>query len=296
MILANITDGREVVRPRARRVLLGAWPLRVPSALLGAARAPRSSRSTEGEQRGSRRAVLLGPRGRPRGRARAAAHRGRPSMSDQMLSSKMVVQEEDSGVRGIAGASTTVCGAVGIAERGPVGKATLLLGPARLSEPLRPHPAHLRPVAGCDGLLHECGGQRLALGRAHRPLRRRLRSDDGKGDAATGWLSAVHHLPATVVAANAAPMPSMTATNSPCPSRGAPTRSSPSTAQRPGRGRERWTLRARRRPDARRPGRRAAGPPGDVLGEGVREHRARRPRKRSLPRWPRRSTARRVTS
>ena len=45
-------------------------------------------------------------------------------MSQSLLSSKMVVQEEDPGVRGIAGAPTTVCGAVGITERGPVGKAT----------------------------------------------------------------------------------------------------------------------------------------------------------------------------
>ena len=49
-------------------------------------------------------------------------------MSDQLLSSKMVVQEEDSGVRGIAGAPTTVCGAIGITERGPIGKAVRCVG------------------------------------------------------------------------------------------------------------------------------------------------------------------------
>jgi phage tail sheath protein FI len=46
-------------------------------------------------------------------------------MSAQLLSSKVVIVEEEPSVRGIPTAPTSVTGAVGITERGPVGEATL---------------------------------------------------------------------------------------------------------------------------------------------------------------------------
>ena len=47
-------------------------------------------------------------------------------MSGQLLSSKVVVVEEEPRVRGIPSAPTSVAGAVGVTERGPVGKAVLV--------------------------------------------------------------------------------------------------------------------------------------------------------------------------
>ncbi|MDP1826655.1 MAG: phage tail protein [Archangium sp.] len=46
-------------------------------------------------------------------------------MSGQLLSSKVVIVEEEPRVRGIASAPTSVAGAVGITERGPIGQAVL---------------------------------------------------------------------------------------------------------------------------------------------------------------------------
>ena len=46
-------------------------------------------------------------------------------MSGQLLSSKVVIVEEEPRVRGIPSAPTSVAGAVGLTERGPVGKAVL---------------------------------------------------------------------------------------------------------------------------------------------------------------------------
>ena len=46
-------------------------------------------------------------------------------MSAQLLSSKVVIVEEEPSVRGIPTAPTSVTGAVGITKRGPVGEATL---------------------------------------------------------------------------------------------------------------------------------------------------------------------------
>ncbi|NRD61742.1 phage tail sheath protein [Corallococcus exiguus] len=46
-------------------------------------------------------------------------------MSRELLSSKIVVEEEEPRVRGIPSAPTSVAGAVGLAERGPIGQAVL---------------------------------------------------------------------------------------------------------------------------------------------------------------------------
>ena len=46
-------------------------------------------------------------------------------MSGQLLSSKVVIVEEEPRVRGITSAPTSVAGAVGITERGPIGEAVL---------------------------------------------------------------------------------------------------------------------------------------------------------------------------
>src|SRR5512138_3051285 len=46
-------------------------------------------------------------------------------MSKELLSSKVIVEEEEPKVRGISSAPTSVAGAVGITERGPIGVATL---------------------------------------------------------------------------------------------------------------------------------------------------------------------------
>ena len=47
-------------------------------------------------------------------------------MSGQLLSSKVVVVEEEPRVRGIPSAPTSVAGAVGVTGRGPVGRAVLI--------------------------------------------------------------------------------------------------------------------------------------------------------------------------
>lgn len=47
-------------------------------------------------------------------------------MGGQLLSSKIVVVEEEPRVRGIPSAPTAVIGAIGITERGPIGQATLV--------------------------------------------------------------------------------------------------------------------------------------------------------------------------
>ncbi|WP_095957875.1 MULTISPECIES: phage tail sheath protein [Myxococcaceae] len=46
-------------------------------------------------------------------------------MSRELLSSKIVVEEEEPRIRGIPAAPTSVAGAVGLAERGPIGQAVL---------------------------------------------------------------------------------------------------------------------------------------------------------------------------
>jgi phage tail sheath protein FI len=46
-------------------------------------------------------------------------------MSSELLSSKVVIEEEEPSVRGVQSAPTSVAGAVGITERGPIGVATL---------------------------------------------------------------------------------------------------------------------------------------------------------------------------
>ena len=46
-------------------------------------------------------------------------------MSGQLLSSKVVIVEEEPKVRGIPSAPTSVAGAVGVTERGPIGEAVL---------------------------------------------------------------------------------------------------------------------------------------------------------------------------
>jgi uncharacterized protein len=49
-------------------------------------------------------------------------------MSGQLLSSKIVIVEEEPKVRGIPSAPTSVAGAVGLADRGPIGQAVLRPG------------------------------------------------------------------------------------------------------------------------------------------------------------------------
>lgn len=46
-------------------------------------------------------------------------------MSGQLLSSKVIVVEEEPAVRGIPSAPTSVAGAVGVTERGPIDRAVL---------------------------------------------------------------------------------------------------------------------------------------------------------------------------
>src|SRR5439155_12658672 len=55
--------------------------------------------------------------------SRTGARRGDARMSNALLSSKVVVEESEPSVRGIAGAPISVAGAVGLTERGPIGKA-----------------------------------------------------------------------------------------------------------------------------------------------------------------------------
>ena len=52
----------------------------------------------------------------------------------ELLSSKTVVQEEEPKVRGIEAASTSVCGAVGVTERGRIGYAELCSSPEEYSQ------------------------------------------------------------------------------------------------------------------------------------------------------------------
>ena len=126
-------------------------------------------------------------------------------MSDQLLSSKMVVQEETSGVRGIAGAPTTVCGAVGITERGPIGKAVRCSG--------LPDYQNLfgRILPGSDVSQAAMGFFTNAGGNGELWVVRTCHYDDvsdpatAKAVKATGWLSAVVQVPASAVAANGAP-------------------------------------------------------------------------------------------
>jgi phage tail sheath protein FI len=126
-------------------------------------------------------------------------------MNDQLLSSKMVVQEQDSGVRGIPGVPTTVCGAIGIAERGPIGKATLCQGlPDYQNRFGRILPNSDLSQAAMGFFLNAGGNGSLWVVRT-------VHYDDvsdpttAKAVRATGWLSAVVPVPATAVAANAAP-------------------------------------------------------------------------------------------
>ncbi|MDY0004825.1 MAG: phage tail sheath protein, partial [Polyangia bacterium] len=46
-------------------------------------------------------------------------------MTQQLLSSKVIVREEEPRVRGIPSAPTSVAGAVGVTERGPIAQALL---------------------------------------------------------------------------------------------------------------------------------------------------------------------------
>ena len=55
-------------------------------------------------------------------------------MSNQLLASKVVVIEEEPRVRSLPAIPTTVLGAVGITERGPIGVPTLVAGIRRKEE------------------------------------------------------------------------------------------------------------------------------------------------------------------
>ena len=126
-------------------------------------------------------------------------------MNDQLLSSKMVVQEESSGVRGIAGASTTVCGAVGVAERGPIGKPTLCSGLPDYQNRFG------RILPGSDLSQGVMGFFLNASGNGTMWVVRTVHYTDvsdpktATAKRASGFLAAVQPVPATVVAANAAP-------------------------------------------------------------------------------------------
>ena len=126
-------------------------------------------------------------------------------MSQLLLSSKIVVQEESGGVRGIAGAATNVCGAVGVAERGPIGKATLC---SSLPDFQNTFGRILPSSELSQGVL---GFFLNAAGNGSLWVVRTVHHDDvsnaktAHGANATGWLSVTQHVPAAVVAANHAP-------------------------------------------------------------------------------------------
>jgi hypothetical protein len=126
-------------------------------------------------------------------------------MSDQLLSSKMVVGETDSGVRGINGVPTTVCGAVGIAERGPIGKPTLCSGLPDYQNRFGRILPNSDLSQAAMGFFTNAGGNGTLW------VVRTVHYDDvsdpttAKAVRATGWLSAVVQVPASVVASNASP-------------------------------------------------------------------------------------------
>jgi hypothetical protein len=126
-------------------------------------------------------------------------------MSDQLLSSKMVVQEEDSGVRGIAGAPTTVCGAIGVTERGPIGKAVRCVGLPDYQKRFG------RILPSSDVSQAALGFFLNAGGNGEFWVVRTVHYDDvadpatAKALTAIGWLAASFHVAATATAANAAP-------------------------------------------------------------------------------------------
>ncbi len=126
-------------------------------------------------------------------------------MGQELAASKVIVQEEDPGVRGIAGAPTTVCGAVGITERGPVGKAT------RCSS-LPDYQAKFgRILPTSDVSQAALGFFTNSGGNGELWVVRTTHYDDpsdaatAKATSASGWLSAVVRQPATAIAATAAP-------------------------------------------------------------------------------------------
>ena len=126
-------------------------------------------------------------------------------MSQELAASKMIVQEVDSGTRGIAGAPTTVAGAVGITERGPVGKAVLCSSlPDYQSTFGRILPTSDVSQAALGYFTNAAGNGTLWVVRT-------VHYDDvsdpstAKAKVAAGWLSAVVKQPATIVAPNAAP-------------------------------------------------------------------------------------------
>ena len=126
-------------------------------------------------------------------------------MSNDLAASKIIVQEEDPGVRGIAGAPTTVCGAVGITERGPVGKAT------RCSSLPDYQNTFGRILPTSDLSQAALGFFTNSGGNGELWVVRTVHYDDpsdpttAKATSALGWLSAVVHQAASVVAGNAAP-------------------------------------------------------------------------------------------
>jgi hypothetical protein len=126
-------------------------------------------------------------------------------MGQELLASKVVVQEMDPGVRGIAGAPTAVCGAIGITERGPVGKAT------RCSS-LPDYQARFGRILPTSDVSQAALGYFVnAGGNGEFWVVRTVHYDDvadpstAKAVTATGWLSAVVRVAATATAANAAP-------------------------------------------------------------------------------------------
>ena len=71
-------------------------------------------------------------------------------MAGQLLSSKVVVVEEEPQVRGIPSLPTSVAGAVGITERGPIGEAVLVNSFEEFQERFGGWPSGACVEFGCD--------------------------------------------------------------------------------------------------------------------------------------------------
>ncbi len=80
-------------------------------------------------------------------------------MSNALLASKIVIQEEEPRIRTIAGVQTSVTGMLGVTEKGPVGVATLLTGPDDYDRIFGGYVAdgHVRQAA--DGFFQNGGAQ-----------------------------------------------------------------------------------------------------------------------------------------
>lgn len=85
-------------------------------------------------------------------------------MSNELLASKIVTEEEEPQVRPIAGVATSATSFLGVAERGPIGVATLVQSPAEYDRIFGGHVANGVLKSAVDGFF-ENGGARAYVGR-----------------------------------------------------------------------------------------------------------------------------------